>query len=290
MTPADVSALACPTCRGPLAFEGELAGHTLAHGRLRCGSCARLWPVQDGLPRLVDEAEVRGLDRWMRVLYDGFAVLHDPAVRLLLPLLQGSSEAALRTGYIRRLDLPAVVPVARGRPLRILEVGIGAGGNLPLVLRDLPPGIPVELWGLDLSEGMLAQCSARLAANPGPPVRLLLADAHALPFPDGSFDRVFHVGGLNGFRDRRRALVEMARVAWPGTPIVVVDERLDPGRSHCLYYQLTFRALTLYDPLPSSPVTELPAGAERVIDEQVSRFYYCLTFRMPTPSPASGTP
>ncbi len=39
--------------------------------------------------------------------------------------------------------------------------------------------------------------------------------ARARRFADGAFDRVFHVGGINGYRDRRRALAEMARVARP---------------------------------------------------------------------------
>src|SRR5207253_2762284 len=63
MTCGDVAALSCPRCRGPLGFEGTLAGEHLDRGTLRCGRCAGEWPVEDGIPDLVDEAEVRGLDR-----------------------------------------------------------------------------------------------------------------------------------------------------------------------------------------------------------------------------------
>jgi hypothetical protein len=44
-----------------------------------------------------------------------------------------------------------------------------------------------------------------------------------------------------------------------------------------------FRALTFYTPEAVSPRAELPAGAGDVVEEQVSRFYYCLRFRMPAP-------
>jgi ubiquinone/menaquinone biosynthesis C-methylase UbiE len=165
-------------------------------------------------------------------------------------------------------------------------VGVGSGGNLPWLARDLPRGLDVELWGVDLSEQMLAHCRRRLAEPGSRPVRLVLADGHALPFPDASFDRVYNVGGIGTYADPRRALAEMARVARPGTPIVVVDEQLDPGVRHPLYYRLVFRALTLYDPAPRSPIAYLPPEAVDVTDEQVSRFYYCLTFSVPPPAAA----
>jgi ubiquinone/menaquinone biosynthesis C-methylase UbiE len=107
-----------------------------------------------------------------------------------------------------------------------------------------------------------------------------MADAHALPFPDHSFDRVFEIGGLNGYRDPRLALAEMARVARPGTPIVVVDEQLD-GRARSLRDRLAFRLLTFYTRDAHSPRELLPPGAEGVLDEQITRFYFCLTFRTP---------
>ncbi len=223
---------------------------------------------------------MRGPDWLMRLIYDHLAPLHDPAVRVLLPLLQFSGADALRDGYMKHLDLGALRRARNGRP-RILEVGVGTGANLPLMERDLPAHLDVELWGCDLSAGMLAQCQRRLAADANRPMRLLLADAHALPFPDASFDRVFHIGGIAGYRDPRRALAEMARVARPRTPIVVVDEQLDPHRQHGLYHRLMFRALTFYTPEAIAPRAELPAGAVDVLEEQISRFYYCLRFRMP---------
>jgi ubiquinone/menaquinone biosynthesis C-methylase UbiE/uncharacterized protein YbaR (Trm112 family) len=275
----EVRRLACPRCRGKLTHRGEgVRNGRIDDGWIVCARCPASWPVQDGLAHLYDEQEVRGLDRWMRLAYDHLGRLHDPAVRYLLPLLQ--LEGVSRDSYMRRVELGKLRRHG-SRPPRILEVGIGDGANLPLIERDLPRGLDAEIWGVDLSRGMLETCRRRLHGRRGREVRLLLADAHALPFPDASFDRVFHVGGIAGYRDPRRGLAEMARVARPGTPIVVVDERLDPGRRHGLYQRLAFRAITFYDSAPGAPIDELPPDAVDVIDEQATRFYYCLTFRMP---------
>jgi ubiquinone/menaquinone biosynthesis C-methylase UbiE len=120
-------------------------------------------------------------------------------------------------------------------------------------------------------------------------MHLVHADVHALPFRDHTFDRVFHVGGAATFRNPRTALSEMARVAQPNTPIVVVDEQLDPNRDHCLHHRLLFRLLTFYDWNPQSPREHLPEEAIGVVDEQASRFYYSLTFRMPPRRQPEGT-
>ena len=281
MTLADAGALACPACRGPLEFEGTLADGDLGSGALRCVRCVRAWPVHDGLPRLVDEARVPRADRFMRVLYDWLAPLHDPVTRALFPPLQGTSERAARDGYMPRLALGSLRPLDGAEPLRILEVGVGAGANVPLLERDLPRDLDVELWGLDLSDGMLDRCRRRLVHHRGRPMRLLVADAHALPFPDACFDRVFHVGGIGGYGNPRRGLAEMARVARPDTPIVVVDEQLDPEHRDSPFHRVMFRALTFYSAASTSPVAHLPPGATGVVSEQVSRYYYCLTFRIP---------
>jgi len=123
---------------------------------------------------------------------------------------------------------------------------------------------------------------------------LLLADAHTLPFRDGTFDRVLHVGGINGYGDRARGLAEMARVARRGTPIVVVDEELDPHRTHSLYNRLAFKAITLYDQDPRAPRELVPPGTTAVEVSPVSRFYYCLRFsldgRASSEPPMTGRP
>lgn len=278
----DVALLACPDCRGPLVWHGQCEDDRLDEGRLLCGRCGETWEVAEGLARLYREDRVQGTDRLMRHIYDGLPALHDPLTTVLTPLFQSVSESRMRDGYMRRLELGSLKARDDGQPVRVLEVGVGAGANLPRIRGALPPGLPVEVWGLDLSTGMLAQCEKRLRKGRGvKDTRLIVADAHALPFRDDTFDRVFHVGGIGSYRQPAVALREMARVARPGTPLVVVDEQLDAAFRPSLFQRAAFRALTFYTREAKSPRALLPQGAEGVIEEQVSPFYYCLTFRVP---------
>ena len=113
------------------------------------------------------------------------------------------------------------------------------------------------------------------------------ANASFLPFRDGVFDAVIHVGGINTFEEKARALSEMFRVARPGARIVVVDEGLEPRMRKSLAGRFLLRTNILYASEP--PVDEVPDEAE---DIRVSwgtmpfRFmpiwpYYVLEFRRP---------
>lgn len=276
----DVASLSCPACGGELVFHGLEADGCIRDGWLRCGGCGEAWRVAGGMARLYREDSVRGTDRLMRVIYDGLPVLHDPLTTLLTPLLQSVSEARMRAGYMRRVELGSLTPHEDGSPVRVLEVGVGSGANLPLLRDGLPPGLDVDVWGVDLSEGMLKHCKRRLRSGGHSGVRLMMADAHALPFPDASFDRVFHVGGIGGYRAPEQALAEMARVAKSGTPLVVVDEQMDPAFRPSLFQRAAFRAITFYSREPHCPRELLPPGAFDVTEEQVAPFYYCLSFRV----------
>lgn len=254
----------CPRCRGPL-VESR-----------RCVACGVDWPPRDGLPALVDTERVTGNDRLLLRFYDALPRLHDPAVRYTLPLFGTGRESTLREAVLDLLELDRP-PRPVDRPLRILEIGVGTGANLPRLRRRI--GGPVELWGVDLSAGMLTLCRERLAREGHADTHLLFADAHALPFADASFDRVFHVGATNSYRDPRRALAEMARVSVPGAPIVLADERLDPHRRHSLIHRALFRAVCFYAPYPPDPLELLPPGARDIRDEQPARFFYAVSWR-----------
>jgi len=289
MTPAHAASLRCPTCRGPLDYVG-----TTTHGRLHCGNllcatCAgpsgsppRPWPVADGIPQLTGSAGNDVAEAVVHLVYQLFAPFHDFGVRYCLPWLMFSTEDETRRGLLAPLELSRLereAPV--DRPLRLLDVGIGTGGNLPYLEFLLPPGLDVEIWGLDFSSAMLARCRSRLREWEGPPVHLLLGDAHALPFPDGFFDRVLHVGGINAYANPGRALAEMARVARAGTPIVVGDEQLDEGAARSWYQWLTFHWITALDRVHRAPVEAVPAGAQDLRVTQASSFFYAMSFRMP---------
>lgn len=103
---------------------------------------------------------------------------------------------------------------------RILEVSIGSGGNLPFLFESSQVS---EVYGLDISPAQLTH-ARRLIDKQGWPVELFMGMAEALPFRADSFDNVFHIGGINFFSDKRKAIEEMMRVAKPGSRIVIADE------------------------------------------------------------------
>ncbi len=276
-----LSSLRCPDCRGLLALEENSKKEKC----LICELCRCNWPIagdMGGMPMMYRERQVRPKDRLLRLFYDGLPALHDPATRYLLPLMDwGCSESLARRRFMARLELNASRSRAESRPLRVLEVGIGTGVNIPFIeeaLGDAGSFFEAEIWGLDLSRGMLNECRKNTKHSRFP-IHLVLGDAHALPFPDACFDRVFHVGAMNSFGDPRRALAEMARVAKPGSPIVIVDEQLDRSGRPSLWTKICFRMLTFYDRNPHCPVELLPGGAYDILTEQITRFFYCMRFR-----------
>lgn len=277
---ADTALLRCPVSGQPLTWQGTNLELFLADGSLASQDGLQVWPVVDGLPQLYREGELKGTDRLMRHIHDRLPRAHRPLLRLGLPLLQGGgTEAALHRATVEALRLPELSPRA-DRPIRLLEVGIGEGVHVGPVRAALPEGLPVEYWGVDLSAALLHRCRARWGHNPfAERARLLMADAHHLPFPNGAFDRTFHVGGLGRFDDPARVLEELVRVTAPGGWAVVVGKRLDDREEPAPAIQAAYRLLTVHEPEVRIEALRLPADVDQVDQEQVSRFFACLCLR-----------
>lgn len=298
LTTEDLRRLRCPRlgCHRKLDFIGQKGQpfpgsggkdaepRFLKRGTLVCRGCRAEYLVVGGVARLFDESRVQQSDRILRRVYDFIATMHDVGADLVLPLLQYPAEGS-RDGYIKEMELEGLPPI--GEPVRILEVGIGPGTNVSLIERALiERGVPAgswEIWGVDLSPVMIAECARRLRSNPPRErVRLLLADGHFLPFADDTFDRVLHVGGINGFRDRKQALAELVRVAKPGIPIIVVDEQLnpEPKQPHSLFHRAAFFAMTAYERDPRAPL-KFARDEWNPKPTNISRFFYCLKLTKP---------
>jgi SAM-dependent methyltransferase len=104
-----------------------------------------------------------------------------------------------------------LVGEADGR--RALEIGVGTGLiSLPLA------GAGVDLVGLDLSEPMLRKLEEKAGGRPFP---LVIGDATALPFGDGSFGVALVRHVLHLIPDWEEAVADLVRVVTrPGSVLV----------------------------------------------------------------------
>jgi ubiquinone/menaquinone biosynthesis C-methylase UbiE len=126
---------------------------------------------------------------------------------------RGPFEGMERPGWDE--ELASLVDVIRALPpVRVLDVACGTG----FLTRHLRG----DVTGIDQSETML-----EIARERCPDATFMQADALALPFADGSFDRLFtgHFYGHLRADDRERFLSEARRVA---PEHVVVDTALRP--------------------------------------------------------------
>jgi ubiquinone/menaquinone biosynthesis C-methylase UbiE len=78
-----------------------------------------------------------------------------------------------------------------------------------------------EVFGIDVSMGMLRQGTAYVAKEGIPNVHFARARVEALPFEDGLFDAALCCGSLHLFTDTAIALREMARVMRPAAILSV---------------------------------------------------------------------
>ena len=179
-------------------------------GTLTCGRCGRAYPIVDGIPHFIEPAALTGLNRRFSWLYDWFSWFYRLFSKVAFAFI-GMPEEAARREVLDRLEPGGG---------RVLEVSIGPGVNLPYLVGRPDVG---EVHGLDISLGQLRRCQAYLRRQ-GWAVPLYLGNAEELPFGDATFDGVFHIGGINFFNDKPKAIAEMIRVASPGTRIVICDE------------------------------------------------------------------
>ena len=149
--------------------------------------------------------------------------------------------------------LQAALDSLEAPPARALDVGTGTGAAALEIARRWPE---TEVVGVDISQRMVEQARRKIPPELAGRVSFAVADAAALPYPDGSFD-IVTLSAVIPFFD------EVARVTAPGgravfafslgaeTPIYVPFERLRA--------ELSRRGFTEFAEFSAGPGTALVA-------------------------------
>ncbi len=260
--------LRCPTCHGEMDLQASTRDGSIDAGDLACHKCQKIYPIRHGIVHFIREEELVGINKPIARLYDWFSLIYTAFSKIGFRLL-GTTDAQARQELLSRLE-------PNGG--KVLEVSIGPGVNLPYLLSAPNVG---EVYGLDISIGQLNRCNS-LIRRKGWPVDLFLGNGEELPFENNCFDSVFHIGGINFFSDKKKAIEEMIRVAKPGTRIILCDEN-EAGAQWYEKFLPGFKgAFHGRRDAVTAPVELVPSTMLEIQLENIwNGFMYCLQFRKP---------
>ena len=182
---------------------------------LRCPACSRAYPITEGIPDFILEELSRSADpvlRRMRFI-DRMARIYE--TRLWYPIVL-NLYCGFHSPSLAQL-VSTVSQKVQSTTGRVLDIACGPG-----TFGRRIASLSKEVFGIDVSMGMLRQGAAYVAREGIPNVHFARARVEALPFEDGLFDAVLCCGSLHLFADTVIALREMARVMKPAAILSVV--------------------------------------------------------------------
>lgn len=219
-------------------------GGEIISGILKCHACKREYEIDDGIPDFLLPEFLADEDERCMHEYDKMARDYDLTMSFLVPIFSLGLELLEKRSWVRSLQ------IKRGD--RVLDVSTGTGRNISLIVREIGPN--GRLVGMDISKGVLNYARMKAKRGRWMNVELHRANASYLPYKDSTFDAVMHVGGINTFGEKRRALHDMVRVAKPNAKIVIVDEGIAKGKEDTFVGGFLLRMNRLYW---SKPPTKL---------------------------------
>lgn len=106
------------------------------------------------------------------------------------------------------------------QPKRILDLATGTGDFAIASLRLKP----VEIIGMDISEGMLDVGRVKMKKKGFDPIiSMRLGDSENLPFEDNYFDALTVGFGVRNYENLEKGLAEMLRVVRPGGKLIILE-------------------------------------------------------------------
>ncbi len=106
------------------------------------------------------------------------------------------------------------------RPLKVLDVACGTADFTIAIAKQVAAGSTV--LGVDISEGMMTVGREKIR-QAGVAAELTVADCEALPYDEGTFDRISVGFGVRNFEHLELGLSEMCRVLVPGGKLVILE-------------------------------------------------------------------
>ena len=133
----------------------------------------------------------------------------------------------------------ALKEIVDGTPQRILDVACGTGDSTISIARAAAVGTKVT--GADISEGMMALVTEKAEkAGVLDRIDLQVADGEALPYEEGTFDRVTCAFGIRNFEHKEKGLEEFRRVLRPGGRAVILELSVPQNKVLRWAYDLYF--------------------------------------------------
>jgi uncharacterized protein YbaR (Trm112 family)/ubiquinone/menaquinone biosynthesis C-methylase UbiE len=226
MQPTLLDILRCPACLARLELEGgSTDGRAVREGALRCAGCGRAFPVEAGMPRLLDDTapgiveKRREIEGWVqKAKQEGWYEPEDD-VDAALPFVTqlGWTDPiwlANEYSFARLLDFYV-------RPgMRVLELGAAkAWASQHLVARGC------EYVATDiLADPAIGIGRGEFYERRSGPFERVQADGERLPFADGSFDLTYCVATLHHALDLTAMVAEMSRVTRRGGTVAALNE------------------------------------------------------------------
>ncbi len=206
----------CPVCRGALDAAAE---------SLRCRGCGADFPIEDGIPRMLDDrlpgirAKRDEIEGWVAMAKAQGWYEPDDRVDAVLPYVCRDLGWDDRTW--RANEHSFTLLLERVRPgMRVLEVGAAKAWAAQHLV---PRGVEYVATDILADPNVGVGRGAFYEARVGPFARVQ-ADGEHLPFADAAFDVVYCVAALHHALDLGRMVSELARVTRRGGLVAALNE------------------------------------------------------------------
>jgi ubiquinone/menaquinone biosynthesis C-methylase UbiE len=204
-TPIKQVGFACPKCKRPLRS---------ADNALYCTECNRTYPIAGGIPDFLSQGSLAPATLRIAKVMDIVAPIYES--RLFASVLLKLSS--VRSSGSRFIDSVASFhsESLKGITGTVLDVACG-----PATYSRRIASPSRNVYGIDISMGVLQQGMTYVTRDGAPGVHLARARVEELPFENAVFDGTVCSGSLHLFPDTVLSLREIARTMKPGAPLSV---------------------------------------------------------------------